>query len=207
MAAMIAGPPGASTVSGGPLMRGGSQSAAEAGSEPASFLSDSPSDDQTAASHFVARLKAPRTLASSLISPERQADDVSVPRESLDPVHELEHEIESTSVFSPNVFRRGGIANAFFQVEAAAFVDYVDDDPLGIGVGAHVYGLLRVGQVAVEDGIGERLGQSDRDVERALPVGIRQFAALPLHQCHDALNETHVAGNARLQRQAEAHVG
>jgi len=204
---MIAAPPGASTVRGGPLIRGGSQSAAEAETDPASFLSDSPSDDHTAASHFVARLNAPRTLPSSLISPERQAHDVPVARESLHPVHELEHEIESTPIFSPDVFRRGGIANAFFQVEAGAFIDYVDDDPLRIGVGVHVYGLVRVGQIAVKDGIGECLGQSDRDVERALPVGIRQFSALPLHQCHDALNESHVAGNARLQRQAEMHVG
>ena len=85
-----------------------------------------------------------------------------------------------------------GIDHRRFEIEPRAFVRDLDDQALGVDFGAHVDVLGRIVAVAAQDGVGQRLGERDGDVEHELPLPVGQLDALAAHQLDDVLDVPNV---------------
>src|SRR6185437_6147784 len=160
MLATSTGPPGDSTMAGGPLSSGGVHPMMPtAGTEVATRVGRCPSSpSQTAALHPVASRKLLRIVGSSIMPVQRHAYDVPVIREAFDAVHEARHEKEAPPILAHEVLRTGRILHAGEQVEARPLIHDFENDALAVDVTANPHAALRHVGVPAEDGIRQRFG-------------------------------------------------
>ena len=107
---------------------------------------------------------------------ERHPNHVALVREALDPVHEPRHEKKprpsSRSRFPGSV----GSMQAFLEIEAESLVEHLENEALLRARRPHLH--VRAGplSIAAQDGVGERFGERDGNVEAGLPCGYANCA-------------------------------
>src|SRR5438105_3742143 len=132
---------------------------------------------------------------------QRQPDDVSAIRESLDAIHELLHEEEATTILALDAAARR-VDRTSGEVEASPLVGDLDDEHRIVDACADVNVLVGGALVAAKNRVRQRLRQRHWNVQMAVPWAERVLHAFAAHPLDDVLNEADVARDAELDLDA-----
>ena len=125
-------------------------------------------------------------------------DVAGLAREPLDVVHQLLHEEQPAMVFALEMLGRRGIHRARREIEARPFVGDLDDEMDVRDTGVHADALARMLGIAVQDGVGQRLGEGHGNVEPQLMFAKLHQFTLAADELHYSLDLADVAGDFQL---------